>query len=407
MTELVASRAFAGIGGGGMQTVVSIIMSDVVPLRERGTWQGVLNIVFATGNSVGASLGGYLADTIGWRWAFFIQVPITVVAILAVSLALQLPKKETGDFMTNLKRVDFGGAISLVIAVFCLLFGLDRGGDVGWDDRLTIASLSAFAVSFTVFVFIEMELATEPFAPKRIIVNRSLIASYLVNFFGIAGSFTMLFHISLYFQAVQAQTASQAGLWLILCVVGAVSGSVAGGLIIQATGKFYVITVLGYVALFAGSALVTLTSGVVVTSIGGIAIGLVISSIGNGSGITTSLISLIANAGQADQAIATAVSYLFRSLGSVVGLSVGSTLVQMSLQSSLREKLSGADVDDIIKKVRESLKYLDELDPYTRAVVRTSYEDAIHVTFWFSVALAACGLVASVFIKEKNLAART
>ncbi|KAF9041549.1 member of the major facilitator superfamily [Panaeolus papilionaceus] len=397
MTQLVAARAFAGVGGGGMQTIVSIIMSDVVPLRSRGTWQGVLNIVWSTGNSVGASLGGYLADTIGWRWAFLIQVPITIVAIISVSLALHLPKVDSSDFKAKLKRVDISGAISLVLTVFFLLFALDRGGNIAWNDRLTVSSLVAFGLCFIAFAFIEMEYAREPFAPKRIIVNRSLIASYLVNFFGIASAFTQLFHISLYLQAVLGKTASEAGLWLILGVVGGLSGSLSGGLIIQATAKFYAITVIGYILLLCGTLTVTFTSGVLIVSSLGVAVG---------SGITTSLVSLIANAGQTDQAIATAVSYLFRSLGSVVGLSVGSTLVQGHLRSSLRQKLSGDDVDEIIRKVRESLDYLKELDPARRAIVRSSYNEAIHVTFWFSVGLAACALVSSLFIKEKNLANR-
>lgn len=123
------------------------------------------------------------------------------------------------------------------------------------------------------FAFVEMEFATEPFAPKRIIINRSLIASYLVNFFGIASAFTIYFYLPLYFQAVQAKTATETSLWLVISVFAAVSGSLGGGLIMQATGKFYAVTVLGYAALFFGCSLVTLTSGVVVTSSVGIGIG--------------------------------------------------------------------------------------------------------------------------------------
>lgn len=227
-------------------------------------------------------------------------MPITLIAILAVSLSLHLPKVDTGDFKGKLKRVDFGGAISLILTVFFLLFGLDRGGNIAWDDHYTVGSLVAFGVCFVIFAFIEMELAAEPFAPRRIIVNRSLIASYLVNFFGIASAFTMLFHLSLYFQAVKGQSATQASVWLILSVVGGLSGSLSGGLIMQATGKFYVLTVLGYAALFVGSIIVTLTSGVLLTTNIGIIVGkhlfflqvlclmtvlglgIVLSSIGNG-----------------------------------------------------------------------------------------------------------------------------
>ncbi|KAF6745717.1 hypothetical protein DFP72DRAFT_823995, partial [Ephemerocybe angulata] len=206
--------------------IVSIIVSDVVPLRSRGTWQGVLNIIWASGNATGASLGGYLADTIGWRWAFLLQVPIALIAFAAAGISLRLPTMDSGDFYTKLRRVDFLGAVTLISTIFALLLGLDRGGNVGWTDPIARYSLSAFVFFASIFAFVEMEWAKEPFAPKRIIVNRSLIASYLVNFFGIAASFAVIFHIPLYLQAVQEKTASQASLWLILAVLGAVFGCV-------------------------------------------------------------------------------------------------------------------------------------------------------------------------------------
>ena len=249
-----------------------------------------MNIVWTSGTVVGASLGGLFADTIGWRWyacvnfirlieklmsfrAFLIQVPVALIAIIAVSLALHLPKVESGGFKAKLKRVDFLGAISLVSAVFFLLFGLDRGGNVYWNDKLTIYSICAFFVAFVTFAFVEMEWASEPFAPKRIIVNRSLIASYLVNFFGIASAFTMIFYIALYFQAVQGRTASETGIWLLLSVGGSLTGSLCGGLIIQATGKYYILTLASYIVFFLGTTSTTLSSGVIVTSSIGIALG--------------------------------------------------------------------------------------------------------------------------------------
>ncbi|KAF7430237.1 hypothetical protein PC9H_005939 [Pleurotus ostreatus] len=394
MNELIAARAFAGIGGGGMTTVVSIIMSDIVPLRSRGTWQGVLNIVFATGSAAGAPLGGFLADSIGWRWAFLVQVPMTLLAIASVSLALDLPKVDFSDFHAKLRRVDFPGAITLVLAVFFLLFGLDRGGNIAWDDKFTIASLSAFGALCLLFWTIEMEIAKEPFAPRRIIVNRSLIASYLVNFFGMASGLSLLFHISLWLQAVQGKSASAAGVWLLWSIGGSVTGSLGGGLIMQATGKYYYLTLGAYVALFGGGLLITLVTGLITTSFAGLAIG---------SGVTTSLIALIANAGPKDQAIATAVSYLFRSLGSVVGLSVGSSLVQGTLRTALRKKLDGTDIEELIRRVRESLTYVDTLDPGTQAAVRSSYAQAVHVTLLFTTSMGALAAISAIFIKEKPL----
>ncbi|KAJ2922622.1 hypothetical protein H1R20_g14488, partial [Candolleomyces eurysporus] len=403
MNELIASRALAGIGGGGMQTLVSIIVSDVVPLRSRGTWQGVLNIIWASGNATGASLGGYLADTVGWRWAFFLQVPLAFFAFGAVSVSLRLPARDTEDFYTKLRRVDFLGALTLVTTIFLLLVGLDRGGNLGWHDSVARYSLIAFIFFASVFVFVELEWAREPFAPKRIVVNRALIASYLVNFFGIASAFAVLFYVPLYLQAVHGKSASETSVWLLLAVLGSVSGSLGGGLIMQATGKYYKLTVFAYLLLLIGTLSITLSAGVVITSTIGIALGLLISSTGNGTGVTTSLISLIANAGPEDQAIATAVSYLFRSLGSVVGISMGSTIVQMSLRSTLIKRLSGQDVEEIVRRVRESLGYLEKLDPTTRAIVRSSYETAIQSAFWFSVGIAILCFISSLFIIEKPL----
>ncbi len=91
MNQLVAARAFAGIGGGGMTTVVSILLSDAVPLRERGKWQGYVNIIYATGAGMGAPMGGILADYVGWRWAFMFQAPLCLLAFLAVFFVLNLP----------------------------------------------------------------------------------------------------------------------------------------------------------------------------------------------------------------------------------------------------------------------------------------------------------------------------
>ena len=205
--------------------------------------------------------------------AFLIQVPATLIAIIAVSIALDLPKAPISDFRVGLKRVDFKGAITLVFAIFFLLFGLDRGGNISWGDTLTILSLAVSSVMFLAFVVIEFKFASEPFMPKRIIINRSLFASYLVNFFGMGSILAMIFHVLLYLQAVEGQTPSKAGLWLLPSMFGGVSGSLAGGLILQKTGKYYYLTVLGHLTILVGTTVVALTTGVLTRSVIGMAIG--------------------------------------------------------------------------------------------------------------------------------------
>lgn len=404
MNELIAARAFAGIGGGGMTTVVSIIMSDIVPLRERGTWQGIINIIYALGAGCGAPLGGLLADRVSWRWAFLAQAPMCAAAFLSVALVLKLPKQEYSDWKTKLRRIDFLGAFVLVAAIFLLLLGLDRGSNYSWSAPITITSLCiSFPLSF-LFIFVELNLAAEPFAPGRIVFQKSLVACYLCNFFGFGGWMTALFYIPLFYQAVDGFSATQAGVRLLPNVIAAVSGSLFGGLFMQRMGKYYWLTVLAYSTSTLGTLMIILCTGLVVNNTYGISVGLVLGGFFTGIGTTTTLIGLIANAAPEDQAIATACSYLFRSLGSVVILSLTASVVQQSLMGQLRDHLnSEKDAEEIVKRVRESLDYVKTLEPAVREAVRQCFASSTRNGFGFILGIACCAMLASWFIREKRL----
>ncbi|THZ29330.1 MFS general substrate transporter [Aureobasidium pullulans] len=404
MNQLIAARAFAGIGGGGMTTVVSILMSDAVPLRERGKWQGYVNIIYATGAGTGAPLGGILADSIGWRWAFLGQVPLCVLAFVVVGSVLKLPKREQTDWKQKLRRIDFLGAAILICAVFTLLLALDRGSNVSWKANITIISISLSIPLFILFVFVEMKVASEPFAPGHIIFNRSLFACYLCNFFSFSGWLAALFYIPLYFQAVDGLTATQAGVRLIPGIIAGVSGSLFGGFYMQRTGKFYWLTVIAYACLVVGMTTVFLFTGFVVNSTIGIIIGMCICGSGNGVGVTSTLIGLIANASREDQAVATACSYLFRSLGSVFGVSISATLANQSLRDNLASALSnGNAAAEIAERVRESLAYINTLEPGVRALVRECYAQSTRAAFGLEIGLVAGAAVSAWFIREKAL----
>jgi predicted MFS family arabinose efflux permease len=232
-----------------------------------------MNIVWSFGNTTGASLGGFLADTIGWRWGFFIQMPLAIASGVSVYFFLQIPTppsprcsqpnaSENTSLKSKVHRIDFAGAVTLVLAVFCLLFGLDRGGDIGWKNPVTIVSLVCFALLFIVFWFIEGYFASEPLAPPRLVFNRALIASYLLNFLSVAASFGQLFHISLYFQAVLGKTASVTGAWLVISISADLTSSLLSGVIIQSTGRYYWLSVASYTVLLAGTFTVASGAGI-------------------------------------------------------------------------------------------------------------------------------------------------
>ncbi|KAL9583725.1 MAG: hypothetical protein Q9203_004961, partial [Teloschistes exilis] len=396
MGELIVARMLAGIGGGGMTTVVSIMMSDIVTLRERGVWQGIVNVIYASGAGCGAPLGGVLADTIGWRWAFLGQVPLCALAFVVVAYVLQLPQADSSHWKTKLKRVDFLGAFVLVCAVATLLLGLDQGSNDSWKAPVTIASLCMSPLLFLLFILIELRIAAESFAPGRIVFEKNLVACYLCNFFSFGGWLALLFYLPLFFQACDDLTAAQAGIRLLPGVVAGVSGSLFGGLVMKRTGKYYWLTLGAFIFLALGMLPIVLCSGLATNNTYGISVGLVVGGFSNGVGVTTSLVSLIANAAQEDQAIATACSYLFRSLGSVVGVSLTAAVVQQSLRKQLQKRLSSSDeAATIVSKVRESLDYLNMLDPATREIVRQCYGHATTAGFGLMMTLAFFAAISS------------
>ncbi len=403
MPELIAARAFAGIGGGGMTTVVSILMSDVIPLRQRGKWQGFTNIIFASGGAAGAPLGGLLADSIGWRWAFLGQAPMCLAAFIAVSIMLKLPPVSHDHWLKKTSRIDFGGAITLITATSALLVGLDFGSNGAWSSPLTIGLICAAAPLFAAFFYIE-HTVSHPFAPFRLIFSKRCAPPLISNFFAFGGYMAMIFYVPLYFQAVSGLNSAQAGMRLIPGVLGTVTGSVGAGYLMQKTGKYYWLTVTGYSMMVAGQIGIMVFSGIVATSMVGIILSLTCTGFGGGIAVTTTLIALIANVEPGDQAIITACSYLFRSLGSAVGVSLAATVVQWRLRQQLIFRLGeGLETDKIVQGVRESLEYLERLSPEIRLVVVRCYEKSVQAAYAFAGVVLIGAVAGAVFLKEKKL----
>ena len=288
------------------------------------------------------------------------------------------------------------------MAVLGLLVGLDLASNVSLWSPVAIGTLSAAVVFFVAFVYVETSVAAEPFAPPHIVRERTILASCLANFCSFGAQMSVIFYVPLYYQAVQSLSASEAGTRLLPAIAGGVSGSLGGGLLMQKTGKYYWLTVTAYALTIVGTTVVYLATSTF-PSTAAISAGLVCSGFGNGIGVTTSLIALIAAAGPEDQAVAIAVSYLFRSLGTVTGVSVGSMLMQNKLRTELAARLKGDRVEEIVKGVRESMGYIGTLPEETRTVVRACYRDALQVAFALSIALAVCAVLSSVFIKERRL----
>ncbi|KAF4582284.1 MFS multidrug transporter [Ophiocordyceps camponoti-floridani] len=420
MKELCLARAVSGIGGGGMNSVVAILMSDIVPLRDRGIWQGYLNVIFAAGTSTGAPLGGLWADSLGWRWSdtpfleshdasadstsrsFLAQTPLCVIAWIAVYYVLDVPPTSRKNWLAKVKQIDFLGAFVLILAVVALLVGLDSGSNLGWSHVVTIVSLALSIPCFVVFVFIENKVAAHPFAPGRIIFHRNLFACYLSNFFGSAGYFGAVFFLPLYIQAVEGYGATMSGVLLVPAMICNVIASLLGGWVIKRTGRFYWVTVGGFgVLLFS---MLPLMLSTWLKSLPGALLGLVLNAGGSGCGITTTLVGLLANAAVEDSAVVVASSYLFRSLGASIGISTSSAVMQHVLRSQLLSRLpSGEEARWIERRVRESLDIIKQLPPREADMVRSSYQVATLGAFTPTLVFLTVCFVVTFWVKEAPL----
>ncbi|PHH76621.1 hypothetical protein CDD80_1376 [Ophiocordyceps camponoti-rufipedis] len=402
MTELCLARAVSGIGGGGMNSVVAILLSDIVPLRDRGIWQGYLNVIFAAGTSTGAPLGGLWADSLGWRWSFLAQTPLCVIAWIAVYYVLDVPPTSRKNWLAKVKQIDFLGAFVLILAVVSLLVGLDCGSNLGWSHVVTIVSLASSLPCFIVFVFIENKVAAHPFAPGRIIFHRNLFACYLSNFFGSAGYYGAVFFLPLYIQAVEGYGATMSGVLLVPAMICNVIASLLGGWVIKKTGRFYWVTVGGFgVLLFS---MLPLMLSTWLRFLPGALLGLALNAGGSGCGITTTLVGLLANAAVEDSAVVVASSYLFRSLGASIGIGTSSAVMQHVLRSQLLSRLpSGEEAHWIERRVRESLDIIKQLPQREADVVKSSYQVATLGAFTPTLVFLTVCFVVTFWVKEAPL----
>lgn len=245
-TQLCIARGIAGVGGGGLTSMATIVTSDLVSLKARGTWQGLGNLVYAAGAAMGGPLGGVLADGgVGWRWAFLVQVPLCLLHFIVVSIKVNIPAGP-GNMIEKLRRVDVFGALTLVSAVAMLLVGLSLGGnELPWANPIVVVTLVGGLAIFGAFVAVEKYVAREPLMPLSVLFHKTPGFVSLACFFISVSQFGIMYNVPLYFTAVAASSAANAGLHLIPNAVTASACSLGSGLIMGRTGKYRAIMLFG------------------------------------------------------------------------------------------------------------------------------------------------------------------
>lgn len=397
---IILGRVVAGMGGGGLNAISTFIMSDLVPLRRRGVWQGMGNICFGVGAAGGGLFGGWINDTWGWRWAFLVQVPFMVFSTILVLCKVNIPIKEHDQ--SRLKRIDFLGSFTLTISLVLLLIGLNTGGNqVPWTHPLIIAAFILAAIFLGLFVYVEECVALEPVIPVNLLLHRTVMSACLTNWFTTMVTMSIITYIPVYFQ-VSGNSATEAGARLAPYAIGTAMGSMGFGVLMNATGRYLF---FGWLSLL----LVVIANADIVTfnlhtSVWEPFAVMAALGVGYGGMLTITLVALVAAVDHRLQAIVTSASYAFRSTGSCIGITVASSIFQNLLKQELWTHLGSLpNADEVIGRLRDNIDELNHLPAHIHAAAVESYATALHGVFVTTLGIAVLAFLSVLMMREHKL----
>ena len=394
---MIAGRVVSGIGGGGLSAISTFVTSDLVPLRRRGLWQGYGNVVFGLGTCLGGVFGGWLKDSLGWRWAFLSQVPFVVIS----GLLVKFPARETPESAWG--RVDYWGAALLTLSLVLLLVGVNTGGNqLPWNHPLVLTVLPLAGVCLLLFIYAEDKWAMEPIIPVRLLLRRTVWAACFTNLFSTMSIFIFFFYLPFYLQ-VKGDSATQAGLRSIPLAFATSVGSMGAGLMMRKTGRYYLMDCITMAIFVAGGALICSLD--FFSPAWQTYVYLIPAGIGYGAMLTITLVALIAAVDHEDQAVITSASYAFRSTGSTVGITIGSAVFQNWLRWSLSQAFNMLpQKDQLVRRIRDDYHEIARLpSPALRQKALDCYMGAFRATFLTAWAICLLAGLTSLFMKEHKL----
>jgi EmrB/QacA subfamily drug resistance transporter len=334
MAQLIFFRAIQGLGAGAMMPIVQAIIGDIFPPAERGKWQGLLMAVFGLSSIVGPTAGGWITDNWGWRWVFYVNMPVGAAAVAVSALALPSVGRRRQH------QIDYWGALTLAAGAVPLLLAFSWAGtQYAWGSAQIIGLLVVAVVMLAVFVAVETRVA-EPIITPALFRNSIFTVSVVATFLVAAGMFGAILYLPLFVQGVLGNTATNSGVVLTPMMLGFIVSSTIGGQILSRTGRYKVLALAGFVVATAGMFLlsrmdVTTTDGVVVRNM---------AITGLGVGVMMSLFTIVVqNAFPFHQlGQVTASVQFFRSMGSTIGIAILGTVLTNQFQSALQANMPAA-----------------------------------------------------------------
>ncbi|WP_197009340.1 MDR family MFS transporter [Actinomadura viridis] len=397
--QLIAARAVQGLGVGGLSALAQVILGDVVEPRQRGRYAGFIGAVFGVSTVAGPLLGGFIvdADGLGWRWCFYVCVPLAVVAFLVIQKVLTLPKVKRDT------RLDILGAFTITGSATVLMLLLSLGGkEFAWNSAWTYG-LAAGAVLLMLLAVTAERRAAEPILPPRLFRNRTFVLTGVASLCVGIAMFGALIYLPQFLQIVRGMSPTASGLMALPLVIGMFVTSTVSGQIVTRTGRWKVFPVVGLLCTGAGMYLLSRLH----TDSSDLMMGVAVAVLGVGLGLTLQILMLAAQnaAGRADLAATTSGVSFFRNLGGAMGVAAFGAILTNRLTAELNGALAAARVRPPAGTgtVLGSPDEIHRLPEPFQHIVLESFTRALETVFLVGVPVAVLGFLAVIALKELPL----
>ena len=400
MISLVLFRGVQGLGGAGLMIMSQTIIADVVPAKDRAKYMAPIGAVFGVSSVAGPLLGGWLTDSAHWRWVFFINLPLGVVALLVAAITIKLPKRR------NTASIDYAGMVLLAVAITGLVLVSSWGGTTYDWGSVTILGLIALTVVSTVaFVAVESRVA-EPVLPMRLFRNRTFVVTTLLGLVVGAGMMGALAYLPTYLQMSYGVDATESGLLLIPMVVALLVTSIGSGAVVTRTGRYKALPVVG--TLVAAAGMFAMSTMDPTTPLWRLCV--YVAVLGAGLGLFMQIIVLAVqnSVSPREVGVATSSNNLFREFGVTIGVAVLGTIFTSRLTDRLGNVLGG-DVSAGGHGAASSLTpaAVAALPPDVADVVVGAYAGALTPMFAWLAPMFLVGTVIALFLPEIPLSSTT
>ncbi|MGW6152662.1 DHA2 family efflux MFS transporter permease subunit [Streptomyces sp. NPDC055144] len=397
MPQLIGFRALQGLGGGGLMVLSMAIVGDIVPPRDRGRYQGLFGAVFGATSVLGPLLGGLFTEHLSWRWVFYINLPIGVVALVVIATTLHIPVRSAKH------TIDYLGTFLIATVATCLVLVASLGGTT-WDwDSAQIIGLAVLGVVLAV-VFVQVERrAAEPVLPLKLFRIRTFTLSAVISFVVGFAMFGAMTYLPTFLQVVQGVSPTMSGVHMLPMVIGLLLSSTASGQIVSRTGRWKVFPVVGTGVTALG--LLLLHQLDETSSTGEMSAYFFVFGLGLGL-VMQVLVLIVQNAvSYEDLGVATSGATFFRSIGASFGVAIFGTIFASRLGDKLTDALAGRSLPPGIdvNALQSDPRGIGELPPALRGPVLHAFASSITDVFLYAAPVALVAFVLAWFLREDKL----